>query len=938
VAAYEYRRIDAVTVSTLIATYPSSAKVAGIDSVINGLSPSVLQSDALVNVGWPTIGTGGSSTDYLFFHNLPAPIAGYVDTLNLLTSNSGALLLKALSDNGDGTVTVLSSNTVNIPSTGVSSLSIAAGTLPKIQIPIGGYLAVTSLTGGARIMTDTANGATYYSVAGVITGTVAKGTANSAKLAYNYDIKVDAATTIPANVITGLGLIGGSPVTNILGPVGLTTNTSAMGNATGIIDQPAMVSGFIKKINASFSGAGTVVIHTVTKNTDGTFNVINSATLPVIAGSQSIHVPNLAIAKGAYIALYSTVNIAMVSGSSAAPYYFKVGDISGSNVVMGGRETTYAYAVAFEYENTPTITVQSENIDPVLLSRVTASESVIAGLAFEGGLPLLGTIGPGALTTNTVAMGNATGIHDQQVVADGFITKLSATFSAAGTVVIHAVTRNTDGTFNVINSFTSSVVIGYNEVQVPNLAIAKGSYIALYSTATIAMVSGSSAAPYYFKVGDISGSNVVMGGREITYAYAVTFDYTYTPPTTILSEHIDPVLISRITSLEAEVTTLPGNINLSTNALLESVSKFTSLPAGWNNAGAWTFVEGAAGSTGVGIDNQLRTNKRYGLDKRVIRWEFEITSATTTVAFLTNPIEGAIAAGSVIQITSAGALNVMTKYSGQGTPTILSAHSMGFTLSIGVRYVFEWELAGRTFTTRIWNPQNAANQSFEYSRTVSAWGYTTYPSWVYDQGTMQGAPGVAVIVGSANMCAFDHYASGSPAPYLYVIGDSITEHFGIPDKFTLATLLRKEFGTHRVMNSGVGGAQTPGALLRIQDELIYIRPQWVLIYVVNNDDSYATNLSSIIAFAQALGCKVIVGTIPGDTGRSNIIKALPESVYKVDWAAELTDNGAGITKVAAYYASTDASGAAYNDNLHPNALGDLRRFKRLRADVPTLFS
>ena len=366
---------------------------------------------------------------------------------------------------------------------------------------------------------------------------------------------------------------------------------------------------------------------------------------------------------------------------------------------------------------------------------------------------------------------------------------------------------------------------------------------------------------------------------------------------------------------------------------------FGCAPVGWTNGGStWTFspVTRAATSGTVGLANQLRTGLRYGLDKRTLRWEFSLGSASSIAAFLTNPVEGGIQSGSLVYVDAAAQqIQVYGRYTGSNTPALIT--STACALTSGVRYVFEWTKSGRTFTAAVKTRGGTTVASI--TRTATPWGYSTYPSFGYDQGTMQGAPGVAAIAGSVSVFSFDHRAACMVNPDLYILGDSITEGFGVTDAQKWTGLVEAALGVARVAHSGIGGATTTSALGRITSEITSLRPRNVLIYLGTNPDaSFAANIVTMAYAAQQLGANVYFATVPTSSTNTASVNGLAAWIRKIAFDVALTTGGAGTSLVTASYTNTDANGNSYNDSLHPNAVGNLAMYNRIVTDAPELLA
>jgi hypothetical protein len=528
----------------------------------------------------------------------------------------------------------------------------------------------------------------------------------------------------------------------------------------------------------------------------------------------------------------------------------------------------------------------------------------------------------------STAVSGYTLFHALEANPAGTVTKLEVQCGIAGNVVLKVFTKNLDNTFNVVSSQNQVLVLGYNSI-ILNIPIPLNGYFGFYGNAGRIAYStaNTNTQPYYFFNGEMLGNNIAVGLTSTQEGLL----YKTTIQTGFLSYVRKDKLEASFLDEFSEIQDDNSNYIKKDNAILEMEKSLGSLPTNWINSG-WNFASGKASNGTTGITQQLRTNKLYGADRRTIKWEFEITNANTVIQFLTNPIEGGVNAGSSLKLNSTtNELVITNSYTGANDPTSLVTFPLGFTMTTGVRYVLEWTKNARTFSVKIWNSSN--NNVFTTSRTANTWGYTTYPAFGYDQGTMQGSPSIAVIAGSADFYSFEHSSDVSARPYIYMLGDSITEHFGVDDQFTLTKLMRDKFGDKKIMSSGVGGAVPTGAYIRIQNELINIRPKYVLIFLGSNSEAnFENNLNLIINYAKSIGSKVLVATIPTNASYTATINALPSDIIKIDWATELTVSGAGSSRIVAYYVNTDGTGNQYNDNLHPNKLGELKRFRRLLAD------
>lgn len=373
---------------------------------------------------------------------------------------------------------------------------------------------------------------------------------------------------------------------------------------------------------------------------------------------------------------------------------------------------------------------------------------------------------------------------------------------------------------------------------------------------------------------------------------------------------------------------------------LELVESFGAAPRGWVNVGTSWVTDAAARSARsvtAGLANQFRTGSTYGTDARAVEWVFDFGGVNDICGFLFNPVEGGIQAGSLIRLNAGGQkLQIYASYTGANAPAFLAEVATP-ALAISTKYKMRIERAAKQITATLCTVDGQTLATI--SREPSIVGYSVNPAYGYDQGTMQGSPGVALISGvSMSVYSYEHTQNTKFAPLLYVLGDSILEPFGVLASEGFGSLLRDAIGSAEVVLSGIGGTTPSTALPRVVSEIKAIKPKNVLIYLgTNGDGSFTESLQKLRYLCDLYGANVYVATVPTQAGYTATVNALPGYVRKVKFDLALTSGGAGSGLLPALYASFDAAGNAYNDSLHPNALGHAAMFARVQLDAPELF-
>jgi hypothetical protein len=674
--------------------------------------------------------------------------------------------------------------------------------------------------------------------------------------------------------------------TETLGATSVAIGTNGSANRTYAIDQPFLQDGVLSSLSLFVADAGVVFIKRLSNDGSGNFTLLDEFSITVEIGENIFSSQNINgglpffVRQGDYLGFWSaTVRINYINETDV-DYYDSSANVLASPVAMtlvesGRRIQLGVFTSSIELDN---------------------SDAVVVGYSSNG----VGTSSTASVLSVVNRIAHYRGVVDRLYIEIGAVN--------SGAIKAQVLQYNYDGTFDLVSEESlAATSVGINIFNV-EYTLSERQAIAIQTVtggATLKFLN-TGGNDYFFFLGTASGDSInytaTINGR-IFYSYS---------------------LLSQDT---ATALTASNQFELETQS-------FVALPDDWED-GTWTFDGTKASSGSVGIGNQLRTYLTYGLDKRVIRWEFEFTNAETELVFVTNPIEGGITSGSqIILNTNTNNLERYTRYNGVGTSTLIGTESLGFTVGTGKRYVLEWEKNGREYKVRLWNKNGS--EYFEYARTAEPFGYTTYPSFGYDQGVMQGAPGISVKSGSADVYLYSHYGIGSALPKVFVLGDSITEGFTVTDTQKYPALLADEIGD--VIYSGIGGATSAGILLRILSEVSKTNPDYVFVFIgTNTDSSLASNYRKILHSINYIGASLVVCTIPSNLDRTTIINALPSDVSKVLLDLALTNTGAGSGVLATFYDGTDSVGTPYNDGLHPNSAGHIQIARRVKLDTPIIF-
>lgn len=847
-------------------------------------------------IGVTTPGTGTAAlAGYTFTHAHPATIKSKIKEIQIFCMTTGTLRFLVMRSDRVFTLSKLRSFDVTISSTGLSTLKAGVHLPNDIELDVGNYFGFTVLSGGAAPAYTVGSSLGYWYKESEITGALETVTfTNTNVIQYNFTL----GSLVSENTANEAYRLANNRFTEITGSNNLGAGSDWSITELVMANEVQASDGWLTTFEVLAQNPGAALIKIITPQGGDNYSVQRYQKITLVKGVNSFStydgtLPMMPVLKGDFVCLEVPVTTNVAFNSSA------IGSIRYSS--YGTKWGTFKWDDTVPNEQMGMRVEVDTSPQSQVSARQSRKETHYLYYGDESILP----------ETTTLEVMAAPQINFPKCILQAII--LEVPNAGDGSIQLKYLRLNMDGTMDVIATQNCTAVYGQNVyyagVDFPvSWELGPGLFIGVQTKIGGAQYtySNESGIGYFYYIGVANGSNI---------AYGITLNARLS--------------MAFMVSVQDE----QSNVERAVSPTLEEYA-FTSLPAGWSNTG-WTFDGTKASSAIVGLGYQLRSGETYGLDKRTIRWEFEITTPSSVIAFLSNPKEGAIQAGSIVRLNAAtNNIEITGLYNGSNNPSVLATSPLGFSVKHGNRYVIEIEKDGRKIKVRVWDKNG--NGYSEYERTATPWGYSVYPAWGYDQGALHGAPGVAVIAGSASVYTFKHYAIGNERPLMYVIGDSITEGFGVTDSDKWAALLRDRYGEKDVLISGIGGAVTEGALKRFKSELSRIKPKNVVIYLGSNytsDATFSSELKKLVAVAKTKGSTVIVCTIPTQSGGTTIVNALPNDVIKVKFDVALTSSGAGTGVVPSFYATTDKAGNPYNDNLHPNATGHQRMYNRFMLDA-----
>lgn len=147
------------------------------------------------------------------------------------------------------------------------------------------------------------------------------------------------------------------------------------------------------------------------------------------------------------------------------------------------------------------------------------------------------------------------------------------------------------------------------------------------------------------------------------------------------------------------------------------------------------------------------------------------------------------------------------------------------------------------------------------------------------------------------------------------------------------------------MTSGRNGTTIREVLLRIRNELPYIRAKYVMVTIGTNGGNTEENLSELIEYIRFQGAEPILNNIPcneenDQVGKNELIAHIREKYNirgcRFDRATSLQADGKELDRTLMYYENyIDVYGKDFYH--HPNPEGSMRMYQQTLIDIPEIY-
>lgn len=356
----------------------------------------------------------------------------------------------------------------------------------------------------------------------------------------------------------------------------------------------------------------------------------------------------------------------------------------------------------------------------------------------------------------------------------------------------------------------------------------------------------------------------------------------------------------------------------------------SALPARWT-AVNWSASGGGLSPSATGLANYLKFNDQYAASRRKASVKVKLF-ADTRFMFFTKNVEGAVNQGTLTEIDVAAAkIRIYKAFTDAGALPALKIDA-ACTIVSGREYLVE--LFAIEEENRLVVTDTLTGDSVSVSDNTLNGVSADATGRQYDCYAFCNYSGTAPIVRDFRVSCLQPVN-----PVLYICGDSITAYrYGATVANGYAYRLAALLGVPVVI-SGRGGGTIAGVLNRLETEVKFLKPTYVMISIGTNGGNTILNLTQAVNRIIELGAIPILNNVPRHSNGSDVaVNAIIETVRSTfGLSGALFNVATSIGKVVANGQDLtifNNDGGVY---LHPTSTGSAEMAKRFPIDTPELF-
>jgi len=510
-------------------------------------------------------------------------------------------------------------------------------------------------------------------------------------------------------------------------------------------------------------------------------------------------------------------------------------------------------------------------------------------------------------------------IDSQRVPTGGIVRRINVYCKTTGTVVLKALRGNANSSVDVLSSQT--VTLGStgaltlkDGTDFTGLYIPRGGYLGIADTGSghLSYNSTSPTRSYFSPSGNITGNNVGIGVLQTSAELNWNYD--------IESPRSDTRSSSTGTVLYATDFNIVG----------QYVVGWADVSASWSLSSS----NGLAPGGSPGTNNYFYIDRQFNCSQRTFRVRVKMAASNSRIALATKVRETNYSyAGTIAEFDGANSrLAIYNQWNGgSSTPTVRVTQALPAAVVAGRDYIVELIKEHRTNTIRVTDCVTQQQTTLSCVSTINDLSGGSEDA-VYAGGFQWDEVGVMWLGGGSFNVSRAVVTIPQKGPRVVIIGDSITEGYGVTVDQRWATLVANMLPPGAVVISGRGGGKIDGVIAKITSEVAEIRPGFVLVCIGTNGGNTPTKLGNLVTAIKATGAVPIIACIPAMSGGAQAsintdILALGERTVRFDTATAAGNNASGSINSALYI----------SDNLHPNAAGHAVMASQVKIDAPELF-
>jgi lysophospholipase L1-like esterase len=746
-------------------------------------------------------------------------------------------------------------------------------------------------------------------------------TADSLAIAYRNDagVAVEIGRSPSTALVQGIGiqLAGQYPAEFRAAPAltGVPENTSR----TRIEGTLFKEAGYLKQVTVYAETAGTAKVKVVRKTGALSYSFISEFAVTLAVGinvfNVGTHFFSINVTTDDTIAVATFVGrTSLTSTGPAASSLIFPGDLTGANQVV-------------------TSTVNVMQIQAVVGVGLSYSQLIASANQLSGTQATYNVVPPASGATENASR---TRIAAATFAAAGEMKSVSVYAMTAGTGKIKLLNRISEGVYGLSQEFAVTCVVGVNTfvggVHYPLTNVAAGNALGFYGiTARPACVTAAAGSSYIY-AGDLLGASVaaVADAYVLQIGAVVETVASLTSTSTMAKSAYN----NSVANAQAIAALNPVSMPQVSNALRGKLSVLSEAfpgsvtPTLWTLAGGVWTVANALKSTGAGAVTAVAYYGNSSIaSRKVTRARIRFTDSTSNFGLQWRPPRGT--RGTTLMVNGAAGTLTLSLFTGS-TVTLSKSVALAAALVAGRDYVLTAKKDGISTVCTLVDTVTQATTTITQSQGDGS----------PDAGAQHGKPGFMHMSGTVEVIKIDVITQCKQAPYITIIGDSISE--GSDNGASWAScwpyLVDAERAKGDLLLSAKGGNTTTDALDCCAADLDPFSPTYVILAVGTNDvdqAAFRTNYAALIARALARAAiPILVTQVPRPARQAQVtaqnldITSGYFGSYRIINMATALGGPDGTVFNSAYYVG---------DGVHPNATGHLLMRRQVEIDFPEAF-